>query len=82
METTACVIARDVTLPLPGWRNWSDAPDLKSGGPRAVRVRVPLPASAGQALSWANACTASAVVDAPSVARAAASRRSAVLRDR
>src|SRR5437763_987285 len=30
-ETTSCVIAGDVTLPLPGWRNWSDAPDLKSG---------------------------------------------------
>jgi chromosome segregation ATPase len=28
---TSWVIAPDVTLPLPGWRNWSDAPDLKSG---------------------------------------------------
>src|SRR6478609_1344907 len=28
---TSWVIAQDVTLPLPGWRNWSDAPDLKSG---------------------------------------------------
>src|SRR5436305_9523198 len=37
------------TLTAPGWRNWSDAPDLKSGGPRAVRVRVPPPASLNQA---------------------------------
>src|SRR5438445_8197260 len=29
------------TLFRSGWRNWSDAPDLKSGGLRAVRVRVP-----------------------------------------
>ena len=34
------------TLRSPGWRNWSDAPDLKSGGPRAVRVQVPPPAFA------------------------------------
>src|SRR6476660_4975356 len=33
-----------VTLRVPGWRNWSDAPDLKSGGLRAMRVRVPPPA--------------------------------------
>src|SRR3954447_1083060 len=36
------------TTPVPGWRNWSDAPDLKSGDPRVMRVRVPLPASAEQ----------------------------------
>ena len=29
---------------LPGWRNWSYAPDLKSGVPRDVWVRVPAPA--------------------------------------
>src|SRR3954454_2054633 len=52
MMTMSCVIrgrvsvaAVGVTLTAPGWRNWSDAPDLKSGGPRAVRVRVPPPAS-------------------------------------
>src|SRR5438105_15446786 len=38
------VVATGGTLTPPGWRNWSDAPDLKSGGPRAVRVRVPPPA--------------------------------------
>src|ERR1700751_2486806 len=38
-----------VTLTSPGWRNWSDAPDLKSGGPRAVRVQVPPAASLNQA---------------------------------
>src|SRR6476646_7199568 len=38
-----------VTLTRPGWRNWSDAPGLKSGGPRAVRVQVPPPASLNQA---------------------------------
>src|SRR5581483_8879472 len=41
------VVGHGVTLDKPGWRNWSDAPDLKSGGLRAMRVRVPLPASAG-----------------------------------
>ena len=30
----------------PGWRNWSDAPDLKSGALAGVRVRVPPPALA------------------------------------
>ena len=29
---------------LPGWRNWSYAPDLKSGVPRDVWVRLPAPA--------------------------------------
>ena len=34
----------------PGWRNWSYAPDLKSGGLRAVWVRVPAPALLGETL--------------------------------
>ena len=37
------------SVDLPGWRNWSYAPDLKSGGLRAVWVRLPAPASLFQA---------------------------------
>src|SRR5207244_893666 len=36
------------TLRAPGWRNWSDAPDLKSGGLWVMRVRVPPPAHGKQ----------------------------------
>ena len=38
-------VAGAAILPPPGWRNWSYAPDLKSGVPSGgVRVRVPPPA--------------------------------------
>ena len=67
--------ATRVTLRVPGWRNWSDAPDLKSGGLRAMRVRVPPPASR----SWSRCCTFAEELERrdADVARGARRRRAA-----